>query len=137
KPKPKAPQVTVGSVLEKLELSGALTPANYHTYLGAWNSALAEERSLSTDRREQLADVTVLLHDIAASGQMTAARLPVLFLTLQRNAQWWQHGAMLSYGQRVQFPGSELVWEYYPGQGIQLQVLGTFGEADGYYEAGK
>ncbi len=36
----------------------------------------------------------------------------------------------------MQFQGSELVWEYYPGSGIQLQVLHTFGEGDGYYEAG-
>ena len=31
----------------------------------------------------------------------------------------------------VQFAGSELVWEYYPGYGIQLQVLRTFGKGDG------
>ncbi|HEY2654626.1 MAG TPA: D-glucuronyl C5-epimerase family protein, partial [Solirubrobacteraceae bacterium] len=137
KPKPKAPQVTVGNVLEKLELSGAIDTAQYNTYLTAWNSALAEERHLPAARKVQLSDETVLLHDLAASGQMTAPRLPALFLTLQRNAQWWLDGALLSYGQRVQFSGSKLVWEYYPGQGIQLQVLGTFGEANGYYEAGK
>ncbi len=137
KPKPKAPQVTVGTVLEKLNLSGAIDTAQYQTYLAAWNSALAEERHLPATRKVQLSDETVLLHGLAASGQMTATRLPALFLTLQRNAQWWLNGAMLSYGQRVQFSGSKLVWEYYPGQGIQLQVLGTFGEADGYYEAGK
>jgi hypothetical protein len=135
--KPKPPTVTVASVLHTLELRGALTATQYQTYLHAWNAALSEEQDLSSTRRQQLADVTVLLHDIAASGQMTAARLPVLFLTLQRNAQWWTHGSMLSYGQRVQFAGSRIVWEYYPGEGIQLQVLGTFGEADGYYEAGK
>ena len=38
--------------------------------------------------------------------------------------------------QRVEFAGSQLVWEYYPGQGIQLQVLGSFGKADGLYTAG-
>ena len=137
KPKPKVPQVTVGSVLEKLELSGAITPAQHNTYLASWNGALAEERVLSKTARVQLTDVTVLLHDLALGGDMTAPRLPVLFLTLQRNAQWWRQGPMLAYGQRVQFAGSNLVWEYYPGQGIQLQVLGTFGEADGYYAAGK
>ena len=30
-------------------------------------------------------------------------------------------------------PARELVWEYYAGQGIELQVLGTFGKADGLY----
>ena len=28
------------------------------------------------------------------------------------------------------------MWEYYPGQGIELQVLATFGKADGLYTAG-
>ena len=36
-----------------------------------------------------------------------------------------------STDQRVGFPGSGLVWEYYPGQGIQIQWLGTFGAANG------
>ena len=31
------------------------------------------------------------------------------------------------------FPGSHLVWEYYPGQGIEIQWLGTFGSANGFY----
>lgn len=128
---------TVSADLQKLEQQGKISAANYRTYLSEWNSALKEEKQLSTARSEQLADVTVLLHNIAAAHDMTASRLPVLFLTLKNNAQYWKSGAMLSYGARVQFPGSELLWEYYPGQGIQLQVLGTFGEADGYYESGK
>jgi hypothetical protein len=36
----------------------------------------------------------------------------------------------------VSFPPSKLVWEYYAGQGIQIQWLGTFGEANGYYLSG-
>ena len=137
-PKPKVPQVTVGSVLEKLELSGAITTAQYHSYLhrleqrARRGAASAHSPQGPAEQRD-----SALARASPRSGQLTAARLPVLFLTLQRNAQWWLHGAMLSYGQRVQFSGSNLVWEYYPGQGIQLQVLGTFGEADGYYEAGK
>ena len=36
----------------------------------------------------------------------------------------------------MEIAGSQLVWEYYPGQGIQLQVLGSFGKANGLYTAG-
>ena len=28
------------------------------------------------------------------------------------------------------------MWEYYPGQGIELQELGSFGKADGFYTGG-
>ena len=57
-------------------------------------------------------------------------------MTVDANRQWWTTGPLLSSGQRVEFAGSQLVWEYYPGQGIQLQVLGTFGKADGLYTGG-
>ena len=55
-------------------------------------------------------------------------------LTLARNRQWWTTGPLLSPDQRVGFPGSGLVWEYYPGQGIEIQWLGTFGAANGLYD---
>lgn len=133
----KAPQVTVPSTLAKLAGAGQISAAEHTTYLSQWVSALGEERHLSRARAAQLEPVTVMIHDIAVAGELTPTRLPSLFLTLTRNAQWWRSGSMLSYGQRVQFTGSELVWEYYPGEGIQLQVLGTFGEANGFYEAGQ
>jgi hypothetical protein len=67
---------------------------------------------------------------------LTPSRLPALFLTLDRNRQWWRAGPLLSYGQRVEFAGSDVVWEYYPGQGIELQVLGSFGKAQWFCAAG-
>jgi hypothetical protein len=134
--KPTTPAVTVPTVLAKLASSQQITAAQHSTYLGEWYEALAEEQTLSRTRAAQLDPVTELLHTLAVEGEMTASRLPVLFMTLERNAQWWKSGPLLSYGERVQFAGSELEWEYYTGEGIQLQVLGTFGEANGFYEAG-
>jgi len=80
--------------------------------------------------------VTETLHQIAVSRALTPSRLPALFATLDRNRQWWSTGPLLARGQRVEFAGSQLVWEYYPGQGIQLQVLGSFGKANSLYTAG-
>jgi hypothetical protein len=135
--KPTAPAVTVPTVLAKLLARQQITAAEHATYLGDWNRAITEEKHLSKPRAAQMDPVTEMMHDMAVAGTMTAGRLPVLFLTLEHNAQWWRSGPMLSYGQRVEFAGSELEWEYYTGEGIQLQVLGTFGEANGFYEAGK
>lgn len=101
----------------------------------AFDEAIRTARRLTGTRRAELQAVIDALHGIAARGQLTAARLPELFATLQRNRQWWTTGTLLSYGQRVEFSDSELVWEYYPGQGIQLQVLGTFGKANGLWQA--
>ena len=57
-------------------------------------------------------------------------------MTLERNRQWWTTEPLLNNGVRVSFPGSRLVWEYYAGQGIEIQWLGTFGAANGYYLSG-
>ncbi len=136
KKRPKKPEITFLSELARLRKSGALPTASYHADVAAYNHALATERKLRGTRRTELTAVTVTMHDIAASHQLTPSRLPAIMATLAANQQWWTQGPLLAGGQRVEFPGSQLVWQYYPGQGIQLQVLGTFGKADGLYTGG-
>jgi D-glucuronyl C5-epimerase C-terminus len=131
------PKKTVTSELARLYGAGQITQAQYGGYRAAWNSALGTERRLHGTRKAQLAGVLANLQNMAAGGYITPSRLPVLFLTLARNRQYWSTGPLLSYGQRVEFSGSRLVWEYYPGQGIELTVLGSFGVADGLYTAGR
>jgi D-glucuronyl C5-epimerase C-terminus len=134
--KRKRPQITVATVLLRLLHSNQLSPTAYRQYSASWSAALGAERHLKGTRLTELTAVTETVHQIAASHQLTPSRLPPLFETLDRNRQWWTTGPLLSSGQRVEFAGSQLVWEYYPGQGIQLQVLGSFGKADGLYTAG-
>jgi hypothetical protein len=132
----KPPQKTVASELKRLLNSGGITAAEYGTYSSEWGAALSSERRLRGTRATELEAVIENLHNIAVAGKLTPGRLPALFLTLNMNRQWWTSGPLLSSGQYVQFSGSQLVWEYYAGQGIELQVLATFGEADGLYTAG-
>jgi hypothetical protein len=127
---------TVRSVLKHLAATGQITGAAYRSYRSHFNGALRTERRLSGTRRTELAAITENMHAIAVAGQLTPSRLPALFETLARNRQWWTTGPLLSSGERVEFKGSELVWEYYPGQGIELQELGSFGKADGFYTGG-
>ena len=65
------------------------------------------------------------------------ARIPALFLTLRRNVEYWSTQPLLGAGARLSFPGSELVFQYYPGHGLQIQWLGTFGKLNGYWSGGK
>jgi hypothetical protein len=132
----KRPQITVPGELLRLRNANRLSTAAYRRYRAGWYAALGAEHHLKGTRLAELTAVTVTLHQIAASHQLTPSRLPALFATLDRNRQWWTTGPLLSSYQRVEFAGSQLVWEYYPGQGIQLQVLGSFGKADGLYTAG-
>ncbi len=133
RPKPKP---TVRSVLAQLHHSHAITDTAYKRYSASFTAALATEKRLTGTRLAELTSVTETMHAIAVAGAMIPSRLPAMFETLDRNRQWWTTGPLLSAGQRVEFDGSPLVWEYYAGQGIQLQVLGSFGKANGLYTAG-
>jgi hypothetical protein len=135
--KKKPPPVTFASVLATMVKKGQITAAEQQQANAAFNGALATEKKLSGTRRTELTAVTTTAHTLAASGQLWPSRLPMVEATLNANRQWWSTGSLLSYGQRVMFTGSELEWEYYPGQGIQLQVLGSFGAANGMWQSGQ
>jgi hypothetical protein len=67
---------------------------------------------------------------------LTASRQAAVFLTLEKNRYWWTTKPLLSGTVRVSFPPSKLVWQRYPGQGIQIQWLGTFGAGNGFFLSG-
>jgi hypothetical protein len=60
-----------------------------------------------------------------------------LFLILDRNREWWATRGPPGSGERVRFVGSELIFQYYPGRGLQLQPLANFGFANGLWQAHK
>jgi hypothetical protein len=132
KPKP----ITVKSVLLKLRAQHRITPTIFRQTLGSFNAALKAERQLGGTPRSELAAVTETVHDLAVDGTLTPPRLPEVVATLNANRRWWTTGTVPAADARIEFAGSQLVWEYYPGQGLQLQVLGTFGKADGMFTAG-
>jgi hypothetical protein len=136
KRKPKKPAVTVKSVLSALARRGSITATQYSLTLRAFNTALAAEKHLAGTRRTELSTVTESVHQLAVTKQLTAPRLAAVVATLNANRIWWTTGSVPAPDQRIEFSGSQLVWEYYPGQGLQLQVLGTFGKANGMYTAG-
>jgi hypothetical protein len=128
-----AKRPTVTSALTSLQRSGAITPAVYQQDSSAYAAAQSSLKKLSGTRRTELGAVLSNVQAIAAAGGFIPSRLAALFLTLERNRTWWTTGSLLASRVRISFPGSLLVWEYYPGQGIEIQWLGTFGEGNGYY----
>lgn len=116
---------------------GQIDQADYSADSAAWSAAIGAAKRVRGVRATELSAVIANLSAVAAAGQLTPSRLPALFLTLSRNRQWWTTGPLLSTWQRVEFAGSQVIWQYYPGQGIELQVLANFGKANGLYSAGK
>ena len=122
--------------LTHLYKSGSISEAQYLRFGGAFTAAQHSLHKLTGTRQAELASVLANVQAIGLAGQITPSRAPALFLTLERNRQWWSTEPLLSADERVSFPGSRIVWEYYPGQGIEIQWLATFGEANGYFLAG-
>lgn len=124
---------SVRGELTRLERRGAIDAATAHRYRASWTAAQKTLRRLRGARRGELHAVLANVDATAASRRLTASRLPSLMLTVQRNRSWWATSPFPRYGQRTQFSGSQLVWQYYPGQGWQIQWLGTFGRANGLW----
>jgi D-glucuronyl C5-epimerase C-terminus len=126
---------TVVGELKRLQRRGAIPAEDYASRRAIYADARRRARRLTGVRRTEMQAVLATLADIAARRQLTPSRLAPLWLTLQRNLEWWTEGSLLRSGQRIEFEGSELVWQYYPGQGIQFQVLGNFGKLNGLWGA--
>jgi DNA-binding transcriptional ArsR family regulator len=124
---------TVAGELKRLRDAGLITAEDYAARRAVYADVKRRARRLSGVREDQMRAVLRTVDDIAARRRLTRSRLAPLWLTLERNLEWWTEGPLLASGRRVEFEGSELVWQYYPGQGLQLQVLGNFGKLNGLW----
>jgi hypothetical protein len=120
--------------LKRLLAAGAIDLPTYQARRASYEDAKRVVRKLSGRRKLELGAVVSTLDGIAARGALTASRVGPLWMTLERNRQWWTTAPLPANGQRVGFDGSELVWQYYPGQGIQLQALANFGKLNGLWQ---
>jgi hypothetical protein len=129
---------TVAGELKRLAAEGKLTPEDAAAKRAIYDDAKATAAKLSGTRKTELGGVITDLDGMAARGSFDQpSRLPALFLTLQRNREYWASQPLLAAGARISFPGSELVFQLYPGHGLQIQWLGTFGKLNGYWSGGK
>ena len=143
--------------LSVAQADGTIDPARAQAYRATYGKALGTLPTLRGIRRRELRAALHIVRDIAARGALTAERMPLAFLTLQRNTEWWTaHGApapgspgekdargrrcrplrrLRARAARVSFPGSRIVWQYYPGLGLQLHINATFSAAGALLEA--
>jgi hypothetical protein len=148
-----APDPLLGA-LRRAEAAGALPPAQGAVYRQVLAKARAVRDGLRGVRRREMASALRIAGGIAKRGDLTPARMPAVFLTLERNAEWWaangppapgspgENGARgrrckplpaRARAARVSFAGSELVFQYYRGLGLQLQINGTWAKANALF----
>jgi hypothetical protein len=123
-----AAQRTALSELRRLHSRRRIDDATYADARRSYHAAKAAIRRLSGTRRSQLQAVVNIVNGVAARGKLTPSRIAPLWLTLDRNREWWTTAPWIpAPGERVSFTQDELVWQYYAGSGLQIQWLGTFG----------
>jgi len=136
KPKPKKKRTFKGE-LRKYLSAGRIDQPTYDGARRAYDRARRALRALSGLRARELGATLSTLDWMVGDRRLSPTRIPALTLTLVRNRELWANAQTLPAPRgRVEFAGSEIVFEYYAGQGLNIQPLGTFGKANGLWTAG-
>ena len=118
------------AVLRRALLRGAIG----HRQWAAWRHDLVLARRvvprLEGARRAELASVLGTVEGLAASGRLTASRMPLAFLTLRRNTTVWRTRPFPAPSARLTFGRDPAVFQYFPGRGVQVHALATAGLAN-------
>jgi D-glucuronyl C5-epimerase-like protein len=113
----------------------SISRKNYKLYSALYRKARATRKRLKGQRGRELGSVIATIEAMALRRQFTAKRMPVLFLILKRNVQFWPRQPFPADRDHVSFRGSRLIYEYYRGQGIQVQPLVNFKQANNMHGA--
>ncbi|HEV2770011.1 MAG TPA: D-glucuronyl C5-epimerase family protein [Solirubrobacteraceae bacterium] len=126
---------SLGTVLDRARRRDALSAREHREMRAILRQAKRTRARLGGQRRRELSGVVAAAERLARRGRLTTGRLEVVFLQLERNAQYWRRHGAPRPGTRVSFPGSLVVFQYFPGQGMQFHPLANFGRANALYNA--
>jgi len=141
---------TVGATLARVKRAKAITPEQHDAWLATYRRARATASRMRSGRSGELRAVVAGVESLAQRKLLTSTRMPAAFLQLQRNAEFWPTrsfpkapqperkpctGAAGLGGGRVTFEGDPVVFQWYPGQGLQIQPLANFGKANALWRA--
>jgi hypothetical protein len=87
-------------------------------------------RGMRGARAAQLRYVLVSVESLALRKRLLPSRMPAVFLQLERNRQYWPRMPYPAVGDQVSFSGSELLYQYFAGEGLQLHPLSIFKKAN-------
>src|SRR5829696_4211001 len=112
--------------LRRKHISGSA----YRRWRATYVRSLRTLRHLSGARAAQLRYVLSSVESLALRHRLGATRMPVAFLQLERNRQYWPRKPYPAPGDQVSFRGSEILFQYFAGEGLQLHPLSTFKKAN-------
>jgi hypothetical protein len=121
---------TVRGALRRAWLAGAINRARHRELRRIWWTARRAHARLTATRRGELGAVIAVTARLAGERRLTTSRLKPVFLTLRRNRDFWTRRALPAPGQRFVFGRDPVTFQYYAGQGLQIQPLASFGHAN-------
>jgi hypothetical protein len=104
--------------------------SDYRRWRATYIRAIRTLRRLRGARAVQLRYVLASVESLALRRRLGATRMPVAFLQLERNRQYWRSLPYPAPGAQVSFRGSEILFQYFAGEGLQLHPLSTFKKAN-------
>lgn len=130
--KAKKPKYTVEGELRKLRDAGDITNRELSQYRRLYRDVEARAKAApkGSTAQKELLGVLQNTDTIAAGRDLDASIAPSVFLTLQVNRDWWGTKPTPADRSRPVVDGSPLTWQYYRGEGLQIQWLATFGTAN-------
>jgi D-glucuronyl C5-epimerase-like protein len=126
---------TPEAALDRALLSGRISRFHHRRLRGDLAAARAAVTRLSGARRTELASVLGTVDTLAAEGRLGPSRLRPVLLVLRRNTETWTRAPFPAPRERRRFGRDPAVFEYYPGHGMQLQQLASWGFANGLAHA--
>ena len=139
---------TVRATLRRAAAEGRITREDAQAWEALYERSLRTRRRLPASRRGELGAVISGVEDLARRRLLSSSRMPLVFLQLQRNVEWWPRrggprtpqappserpcaGQSGLGGARVTFGKDPIVFQWYPGLGLQIQPLAMFGTVNG------
>jgi len=107
-----------------------IAKSDYRRWRTTFVRSIRTLRRLRGARRAQLSYVLSSVESLALRRRLIASRMPAVFLQLARNRQYWPHMPYPAVGDQVSFKGSELLYQYFAGEGLQLHPLSIFKKAN-------
>ncbi|HEX8119656.1 MAG TPA: D-glucuronyl C5-epimerase family protein [Solirubrobacteraceae bacterium] len=118
----------VDQTLDAIEAAGQTDPVVVDAWQRDWRDAKIAARRLTGSSKANMAGVVANTRSLA-KRQMLVDRVRPAMLIVQRNVEWfWRERlAAPANGTRRAFPGSDVVFQLYSGNGWQLQPLANLG----------
>lgn len=121
---------TVEAALRVARMTGRITPGAEGSMRAEWQAANATLAKLTGVRHTELAYAVGAVRALAAAHALTADRLRPTFLILRQNVRFWKDQPVPASGWRTTFGRDPAIFQYYPGRGLQLQPLASWGRAN-------